>query len=762
MNGYYSHLIGEVTYKRPMSPNSTLLEAATREEIDKKLISAGWAIQDKTRINLFEKLGVAVREMDTSTGPADYMLFINGEACGIIEAKREGKNLGGVAEQSQRYATSTVKHIQRAAANDAALSFLYEATNHEIRFRDERDPHPRSRNVFHFHKPETLKAWIEEGRSFRDRLQDFPELITVGLRACQIEAVHGIEYSLKQAKPRALLQMATGSGKTYAAVTQVYRLAKFAKAKRVLFLVDRGNLATNAKDEFEQFVIPNDGRKFTQHYNVNILGRAGIPDATKVTISTIQRMYSQLTGQELDDEADEHSGFETDWIEDSQISTVNDVQGSTSVAGGTTPGATKEPRPVSYNPSIPIEEFDVIIIDECHRSIYNLWRQVLEYFDAFLIGLTATPTKKTIGFFNQNLVSEYTHEDAVADKVNVGYDIYRIKTEMTEKGNKIEAGTVVNIRDRLTKKQRRELLDKEEEWIAKQLDRSVLAPNQIRTVIEGYKERCLKECFPERSWVPKTLIFAKDDDHCDRIVDMVREVFNESNEFCKKITYKVGKKEAENAIKAFRTAPTFRIAVTVDMIATGTDIKALECVMFMRDVKSQSYYEQMKGRGTRVISIDELHKVTPDAPGKSRFVLVDCVGVTETDKTETKSLETKPSVSTEALMKQVARGDRHSDTLRALGNRMIRLDLKLNDQQRKHINELIKKAVPEEIANKLGKEYLPLPALAEQSEIVSQVELKFETINRLENELETQLFKADKNKQSILASAFTGKLHYAT
>lgn len=661
-----------------------MLEAETRKLIDEKLEAAGWLIQDKNRLNLMQSLGVAVREMDTDTGPADYMLFIEGKACSIIEAKREGAQLGGVAEQSGRYATSNTKHIERWVPDDQPLPFLYEATNHEIRFRDERDPKPRSRPVFHFHQPETFKQWLEEGRTLRDRLLDLPELNTQGLRDCQIEAVTGIEHSLKQAKPRALLQMATGSGKTYTAVTQVYRLAKFAKAKRVLFLVDRGNLSTNAKDEFEQFVIPNDGRKFTQHYNVNTLGRAGIPDANKVTISTIQRMYAQLTNQEFDDEADEHSGFEV------EASTVN-----------------KAPRPVSYNPSIPIEEFDVIIIDECHRSIYNLWRQVLEYFDAFLIGLTATPTKKTIGFFNQNLVSEYTHEDAVADKVNVGYDIYRIKTEMTEKGNKIEAGTVVNIRDRLTKKQRRELLDKEEEWIAKQLDRSVLAPNQIRTVIEGYKERCLKECFPERSWVPKTLIFAKDDDHCDRIVDMVREVFNESNEFCKKITYKVGKKEAENAIKAFRTAPTFRIAVTVDMIATGTDIKALECVMFMRDVKSQSYYEQMKGRGTRVISIDELHKVTPDAPGKSRFVLVDCVGVTETDKTETKSLETKPSVSTEKLMKQVARGDRHSDTLRALGNRMIRLDLKLNDQQRKHINELIKKAVPEEIANKLGKEYLP-------------------------------------------------------
>ena len=653
-----------------------MLEAETREYLDKQLLACGWVIQDKDRLNLFESLGVAVREMDTDTGPADYMLFIEGKACGIIEAKKEGESLGGVAEQSTRYATSRTKHIERWVEEGQPLPFLYEATNQEIRFRDERDPKPRSRPVFHFHKPETFKEWLQEDRGLRTRLsEDLPSLDTKGLRDCQIEAIHGIEHSLKQAKPRALLQMATGSGKTYAAVTQVYRLAKFAKAKRVLFLVDRGNLGTNAKDEFEQFVTPNDGRKFTQHYNVNILGRAGIPDATKVTISTIQRMYSQLTGQELDDEADEQSGFEI------ETSTVNNL-----------------PRPVSYNPGIPIEEFDVIIIDECHRSIYNLWRQVLEYFDAFLIGLTATPTKKTIGFFNQNLVSEYTHENAVIDKVNVGYDIYRIKTELTEKGNTIDAGTTVQKRDRLTKQKRLEILDEEEKWGTERLDRSVLAPNQIHTVIQAYKDRCLKECFPERKfengkmrWVPKTLIFAKDDDHCDRIVDAVREVFNEGNAFCKKITYKLGKSKAKEAITAFRTDPQYRISVTVDMIATGTDIRPLECVMFMRDVKSQSYYEQMKGRGTRVLSMDELHKVTPDAPGKSRFVLVDCVGVTETDKTETKSLETKPGISTTKLMQQIARGDRHSDTLRALGNRLIRLDLNLNDQQRKQVSILAHK-----------------------------------------------------------------------
>ena len=273
----------------------------------------------------FTEQGVAMREMDTDTGPADYMLFVEGAACGIIEAKREGSELGHVDWQSQRYATSHSKYIERWAAEGEPLPFLYEATNVEIRFRDERDPTPRSRNLFHFHQPETLKSWLEEGETLRARLQRLPELNSENLRACQIDAIHGIEHSLKQDKPRALLQMATGSGKTYTAVTEVYRLAKFARVKRALFLVDRGNLATNAKDEFEQFVIPHDGRKFTQHYNVNILGRAGIPDATKVTISTIQRLYSQLTNQELDDEAEEHSGFE--------------IEGST---------INKEPRPVSY------------------------------------------------------------------------------------------------------------------------------------------------------------------------------------------------------------------------------------------------------------------------------------------------------------------------------------------------------------------------------------------------------------------------------
>ena len=304
-------------------------EQQARDQIDKKLIQAGWVIQDKKRINLYESLGVAVREMDTDTGPADYMLFIDGKACGVLEAKREGKNLGEVYQQSRRYSISKTKNLMRWGD---VLPFTYEATNVEIRFCDQRDPAPRSRNLFHFHQPQTLLNWLELKDTLRTRLQNLPALPTLDLRVCQIDAISGLEDSFYKSKPRSLLQMATGAGKTFTAVTECYRLAKYAKAKRILFLVDRGNLGRQALKEFQQYTVPDDGRKFTSLYNVQQLGTAGIGDEIKVTISTIQRLYSQLSGKELDDDADELSSYEVD---------------SNSLA--------KEPRLVSYNPSIPIE-----------------------------------------------------------------------------------------------------------------------------------------------------------------------------------------------------------------------------------------------------------------------------------------------------------------------------------------------------------------------------------------------------------------------
>ena len=277
----------------------------------------------------------------------------------------------------------------------------------------------------------------------------------------------------------------------------------------------------------------------------------------------------------------------------------------------------RTPKDVIYNPQIPIETFDFIVTDECHRSIYNLWRQVLEYFDAFIVGLTATPSKQTLGFFNQNLVMEYNHERAVADGVNVGYEVYRIQTDITEQGSKVEAGYYVDKRDRLTRRRRWEQLDEALEYTPKQLDRSVVATDQIRTVIRTFKNKLTTEMFPGRTEVPKTLVFSKDDSHAEDIVHIIREEFGKGNEFCKKITYKTYGEKPEDLIASFRNSYNPRIAVTVDMVSTGTDIKPLECLLFMRDVKSRVLFEQMKGRGTRTISYTDLKGVTPDAPSLS-------------------------------------------------------------------------------------------------------------------------------------------------
>ncbi len=633
-------------------------EAEARDEIDQKLMAAGWTIQSLSQLNLTASRGVAVTEIQSLGGPADYMLFVDGKALGIVEAKKVGTTLSAVAEQSARYAKAKQFIPQRWAD---PLPFTYESTGVETIFIDQRDPDARSRPVFAFHRPEHLLELVQQPDTLRGRLRELPVLVTEPLRACQVKAITGLESSLSENRPRALMQMATGSGKTFTAVTQAYRLIKNGGAKRILFLVDRGNLGRQTINEFQQFTTPDDGRKFTDLYNVQMLGASGIDPVAKVTVSTIQRLYSQLTNNELDEEIDEHSGYELDG----------------------TRSADQGPLPVSYNPRIPIETFDFIIVDECHRSIYNLWKQVLDYFDAFLIGLTATPSKATLGFFDRNLVTEYPHVQAVADGVNVGYDIYRIKTRISEQGTKLESGFDYQKRDRLTRAKRWAVQDQEETIARNQLDRSVVVPDQIRTVIRTFREKLFTDLFPGRSgdWVPKTLIFAKDDNHAEDIVNLVRQEFGKGNDFCKKVTYKAGAKP-EEIIKAFRTAPEFRIAVTVDMIATGTDIKPLECLLFLRDVRSQLYFEQMKGRGTRTIDPTDLATVTPDAGAKTRFVLVDAVGVTESDKTDSRPLERKPTVSMEKLLLRVAMGERDEDTLTSLANRIARLDRALGEQDK--------------------------------------------------------------------------------
>lgn len=641
----------------------TTPEQLARQKIDSLLSAAGWIIQDRANFNRNAAMGVAVREFSLPAGPCDYLLFVKGKAAGVIEAKKTGNTLSGVAEQSEKYMTRLPPFLARW---HDLLRFSYESTGDETFFLDAHDPRPRSRRVFAFHKPTTLLEWLNADATLRANLQMLPALDTRRLRDCQIDAIQGLEASFAQNQPRSLIQMATGAGKTFTACTFSYRLIRHAKARRILFLVDRNNLGDQTLKEFQNFLPPGTANRFTDTYVVQHLSSNRIDRDAKVVITTIQRLYAMLRGEELDPLDEEGSNFETWETADGEV------------------------RPVTYNPDIPIETFDFIITDECHRSIYGLWRQVLEYFDASIIGLTATPSKHTLGFFNQNLVAEYPYERSVADGVNVGYEVFRIRTRVTEAGSTIEAADFqVPMRDRRTRAVRYVRLDEDLTYTAAQLDRSVTAPNQIRTVIQCFRDKLFTELFPDRSgeWVPKTLIFAKDDNHAEEIVHIVREVFGEGNDFCKKITYRNTGDTPKNLIKSFRVDPMPRIAVTVDMIATGTDIKPVEVLIFMRDVKSEGYFEQMKGRGVRSINDADLQAVTPDARTKTRFILVDAVGVTEGKKNISQPLERSRTVTFDKLLDQVAQGRRDEDALSSLAARLAALDRKLDEEDRERITQ---------------------------------------------------------------------------
>ena len=654
-------------------------EQQARVNIDRLLGQAGWTIQDAGSVDLYAARGVAVREfrLKPGHGSADYLLYVDREAAGIIEAKPEGSTLAGVEVQSEKYGTGLPDNLP---AHRRPLPFLYESTGAETYFTNGLDPEPRSRPVFSFHTPETMTEWLgiterpgaglrrvgEAGHAYlvadnlRDRLKDMPLLNAAGLWPVQERAIENLEESLAAGRPRALVQMATGSGKTFMACNQVYRLIKYAGAKRVLFLVDRSNLGRQTLREFQGFTTPDEGRKFTELYNVQLLQSSRVDPVSRVCIATIQRVYSILKGEELAPELEEVSGFDASAFR-------------------------REPAPVVYNPDVPIDSFDVIITDECHRSIYNLWRQVLEYFDAFLIGLTATPSRQTFGFFRQNLVMQYTREQAVADGVNVDFDTYRIRTEITDQGATVDAGYRVDRRDRRTRKVRWEQLEEDLIYAPNQLDRDVVAEDQLRTVIQTFRDKLFTDIFPDRSVVPKTIIFAKDDSHADDIVRVVREEFDKGNEFCRKITYRTTGANPEDLITSFRNSYDPRIVVTVDMIATGTDIKPVEIVFFMRNVRSRGFFEQMKGRGVRTISPTDFNAVTPDARNKDRFVIVDAVGVTEHELSDSYSLERRRTVPFDKLLDLVSMGDRDPDVLSSLGSRLARLDRRLSPGDRDSI-----------------------------------------------------------------------------
>ena len=636
-------------------------EQIARDKIDEMLTAAGWIVQDHQMPDLNAGLGIALREYPTSTGPTDYLLVVDKQPCGLIEAKKFalGYNLTDVEQQSEDYADAELKHYGKKFF----IRFIYESTGIVTHFRDRKDPKPRSREVFSFMRPEEMQTLLAESKTLRGRLKDeIPPLTQGNLRDCQFSAIKNLEQSFADARTRALVQMATGAGKTFTAITSVYRLLKYARAKRILMLVDTKQLGIQALEEFQNYQPVGEQYKFPELYHVQRLTSSEINSNARVCISTIQRMYSILKGQELDEESEEDS---IKW------------QTGKNVA-------------VEYNPTLPPEFFDFIIIDECHRSIYNLWRQVLEYFDAFLTGLTATPDNRTFAFFKQNVVSEYTHEQAILDGVNVGGDVYLIDTKITQNGETISCEQQVRTRDKLTRAEKWANLDDDLPYQGKDLDKKVVNKSQIRTIIREFKKVLFTKLFPHRSGecVPKTLIFAKDDSHANDIVEIVREVFGEGNDFCKKVTYQA-KEDPKSILSQFRNGYYPRIAVTVDMIATGTDVKPLECLLFMRDVRSANYFEQMKGRGTRTIDVEALMKVTPDAKdGKLHYVLVDAVGVTKSMKTISGSFEKNPGVSLKDLLEKAALSQLTADEASSLAGRLIKLEKVLTDEEKSEIQGL--------------------------------------------------------------------------
>ncbi|WP_433620941.1 DEAD/DEAH box helicase family protein [Nocardia sp. CA-120079] len=641
-------------------------EERARVLIDKQLVDSGWSVQGRKQINLFSSQGVVVREMTMAKGHGrvDYLVYVDQKVVGVIEAKPVGTTLSGVEWQSAMYAEGLPPEVRlKALTVDGRLPFVFEASGTETHFTNGYDPHPRARRLFNFPKPETLARIVRDADrdpirpTWRAKVQALPSLDEQPMRKAQVAAIQGIEKSLAEQRfDRSLVQMATGAGKTYTAVTESYRLLKHGGFNRVLFLVDRNNLGDQTLAEFRSYRAPDDGRRFTEIYNVDRLTGAGMLESSHVVVSTIQRVFKVLKNEEL-------------------------VEGDDQSLDGYLPDA---PVTVAYNSSMPPETFDLVIVDEAHRSIYGVWRGVLEYFDAHVVGLTATPGRQTFGFFRGNLVSEYTYAQSVADLVNVDFSLYRIVTQITAHGSSIEAGTIVPIVDRRTRIQRLEALDEDLIYSNRQLDRAVTSTSQIRLVLETFRDK-LPEIFPGRSTVPKTLIFCKDDNHAEEVVTTVREVFGKGNDFAAKITYQA--KNPKGQLQAFRTSPSLRIAVTVDMIATGTDVKPLECIFFMRDVRSAQYFEQMKGRGARTISSTDFQAVTPDATAKTRFVIVDAVGVTEHDFVDP-PLNRKKGISLKKLLDKAATLTLTEDETATLASRMAALELQLTPAERAELDQV--------------------------------------------------------------------------
>lgn len=652
-------------------------EQIAREKIDRMFAEAGWAVVDRDHYSP-EISAVAVEEgLMKGNLEADYLLFINGKAVGVLEAKREEVDVTAdmVAEQAEHYAKSVPNWCQ---AWQNPLPLAYVSNGRELYFRDLRDPDGYYESIKKIHSPKEITRML----GITDYYAALPTLQKRGLRDCQYEAITELEKSFRAGQNRALMVLATGAGKTYTACLATYRMLNYTPMKRVLFLVDRNNLGKQAEGEFGTFRLTESGDPLNTIFEVNRLKSAKVKESDQVVISTIQRIFSLLSGQPIEDSDDDEATEEV------------------------TTTMTLPP-----NPLLPPDFFDMIIIDECHRSIYGNWRAVLEYFSsAKLVGLTATPVPETLAFFNNNQVVNYTLEKSIVDGVNVDYRVYRIKTQATEDGGAIREGDKLRRITRYSGKVEDVKNREVRNYTATELNRSIVNPAQIKLILETFRDAVYAEMFtdPQREanmdYLPKTLIFALNDAHATNIVNIAKEVFGERitvnpDRFVQKITYSAGDSNA--LIRSFRNDKDFRIAVTVTLVATGTDVKPLEVVMFMRDVESQPLYTQMKGRGVRTIGDEQLRNVTPNAFSKDIFYLVDAVGVTEHAHTIPTPGEDQPIqvMTLRQLLERITHGEVHDDHLRLLAGRLARIHNKATEEQRSEFERLAKSAMSDISAN---------------------------------------------------------------
>lgn len=636
-------------------------EEKARQKIDHWFTDAGWKVINRED---YEPTcsAVAIREgLLKGNLEADYFLFINGKAVGVLEAKRKDIDASSdaVCEQAARYARS-VPHIYQTYQNP--LPFIFTSNGKELYFCDSREQESCFRQIITIPTPHDLvkKLGIE------DTFAGLPTLTKKGLRDCQYEAVTELEKSFRSGQTRTLMVLATGAGKTYTACLAAYRMLSYTPMRRVLFLVDRNNLGKQAEGEFGTFRLTENGDAFNTIFTVNRLRSSSIPSDSNVIISTIQRLFSFLKGEDIEDNEDDDENEPTEEV-------------------------TLPP-----NPNLPHDYFDMIIIDECHRSIYGNWRKVLEYFDtARLIGLTATPVPETMAFFNNNRIVNYTLEKSIVDGVNVDCRVYRIKTQVTETGGAILEGERFKEETRYTGEVKTVSSKETKTYTNKELNRSVINPAQIKLILSTYRDVVYTELFndpqrkPNLDYLPKTLIFALNEAHASNIVQIAKEVFGRTDDrFVQKITYSAG--DSNELIRQFRNDKDFRIAVTCTLVATGTDIKPLEVVMFMRDVESLPLYIQMKGRGVRTIGDEQLRNVTPNAFSKDCFYLVDAVGVTEHEKTIPTATDepTTKTITLKELLERISHGYIPDEYLKQLAASLARIYNKADDSQRKEFARL--------------------------------------------------------------------------